>query len=68
MSATLNIDPGRCRGHGRCYWVAPNLLSDDPEGFVAERGTPVPVPDALIGEAEEAVDSCPEQAVSLVRD
>ena len=34
----LSIDADKCMGHGRCYSVAPDLLTDDEEGFVAQRG------------------------------
>jgi ferredoxin len=62
----ISIDAGKCMGHGRCYTVAPDLLSDDEEGFVAQRGQTWPVPAALLGQANEAVDACPESAISLV--
>jgi ferredoxin len=38
MSAKLSVDESRCTGHGRCYTVAPKLLTDDDEGFVTLRG------------------------------
>jgi ferredoxin len=62
--ARLTIDADKCQGHGRCYAVAPDLLTDDEQGFVAQRGTTFDVPDELLGEAEEAVDACPELAIS----
>ena len=34
----LTIDAEMCTGHGRCYTLAPDLLSYDDEGFVTERG------------------------------
>ena len=40
----LTIDAAMCTGHGRCYTLAPDLLSYDDEGFVTERGTTVEVP------------------------
>ncbi len=62
--ARLTIDADKCQGHGRCYAVAPDLLSDDEQGFVAQGGTTFDVPDDLLGQAEEAVDACPEMAIS----
>jgi ferredoxin len=59
------IDADRCMGHGRCYSVADGLLSDDEEGFVAQRGQCWEVPDGLLAQAEDAVDACPEGAISL---
>ena len=37
----LTVDHGRCTGHGRCYTMAPDLLSCDDEGFVTVRGTTI---------------------------
>lgn len=36
MGTVLSVDESRCTGHGRCYSVAPKLLSDDDEGFPPE--------------------------------
>ena len=62
----LLIDAGMCTGHGRCYTLAPTLLSDDDEGFVCERGAPLEVPVDLEGEAREAALSCPEGAIAVL--
>ncbi|MBM9465590.1 ferredoxin [Aeromicrobium sp. YIM 150415] len=59
----IEIDGAKCMGHGRCYAVAPDLLSDDDEGFVAERGTSWEVPADLLDQAQEAADACPEGAI-----
>lgn len=67
MAATLSVDDTRCMGHGRCYSVAPNLLSDDEEGFVTLRGGSMPISDDQLADAEEAVAACPERAVTLTR-
>jgi ferredoxin len=64
----LTVDADRCMGHGRCYTVAPGLLSYDDEGFVAIRGLVIEVPEAQIDAAREAVESCPEQAVAFVEE
>ena len=29
----VQIDPGPCQGHGRCYDLAPGLFGDDDEGY-----------------------------------
>ncbi|HEV3390207.1 MAG TPA: ferredoxin [Solirubrobacteraceae bacterium] len=56
-----------CQGHGRCYTLAPQLLSSDDEGFVTIRaGDPVDVPDDLHDLAEEVEGTCPENAISLI--
>jgi ferredoxin len=62
----ISIDANKCMGHGRCYTVAPDLLSDDEEGFVAQRGQTWEVPDGLLGQAQEAAENCPEAAISVM--
>ena len=61
----LTVDFDRCMGHGRCYTVAPDLLTYDEEGFVTIRGQTIDVPDDQLEAAREAVESCPEQAPAL---
>jgi ferredoxin len=29
----VQIDPGLCQGHGRCYDLAPDLFGADDEGY-----------------------------------
>jgi ferredoxin len=56
-----------CQGHGRCYTLAPHLLSSDDEGYVTIRGgDPIDVPDELIELAREVEGTCPESAISLL--
>ena len=64
---TLSVDADKCTGHGRCYTVAPSLLSDDDEGFVTLRGSSMQVSDEQLPDAEDAVGACPERAISLIR-
>lgn len=64
----ITVDGARCNGHGRCYTVAPDLLTYDDEGYVTIRDTMIDVPDDQISAAEEAEASCPEQAVVLIRE
>jgi ferredoxin len=68
MSAKLSVDESRCTGHGRCYTVAPKLLSDDDEGFVTLRGGSMEITDDQLDDAEEAVAACPERAITLTLD
>jgi ferredoxin len=65
LMAQLSVDAARCTGHGRCYTVAPDLLSDDDEGFVTIRGSSIEVPADKMGSAQEAVANCPERAITL---
>lgn len=64
----LLIDPAVCTGHGRCYQLAPDVLSCDDEGYVTPRGEPVAFPAGQRDLAEEIVGSCPEQAITLIDD
>jgi ferredoxin len=64
----LAIDSARCMGHGRCYSVAPDLLTFDDDGYVASRGELVDVPENHVEAARQAVANCPERAVELIDD
>jgi ferredoxin len=61
----VQIDSGRCQGHGRCYDLAPGLFGDDDEGYgkVQRDGL---VPPGQQHQARLAVANCPEQAITLV--
>jgi ferredoxin len=64
----LTVDADRCTGHGRCYGVAPDLLAYDDEGYVSIRGQAIDVPADQVADAENAATSCPERAVTLLRE
>lgn len=64
----LTVDGALCMGHGRCYRIAPDLLDYDDEGFVTIRDQTIEVPDEQVEAAEEAEGTCPEEAISLIRD
>jgi ferredoxin len=64
----LSIDASLCRGHGRCYTLAEDLLTDDDEGFVTARGQIVDVPEDQVEDARNAAASCPEGAIQLIED
>lgn len=61
--AEIVIDMDRCTGHGRCYVIAPELFADDDEGrpilLVSE------VDGSQKGRAIEAIEACPEAAITL---
>jgi ferredoxin len=59
----LEIDPAACTGHGRCYSVVPELFDATDDGYGIVRAETVT--EAQRADAERAVDSCPEQAISL---
>jgi ferredoxin len=58
----VSIDPARCRGHGRCYDLAPELFGEDDEGYGQVIGDGV-VPPGQEHAARLAVANCPERAV-----
>ena len=65
----LTVDVDICRGHGRCYSLAPGLLEDDDEeGYVSVRGQVIDVPADQADYARNAADSCPEGAIDLLED
>lgn len=65
MSARLIVDFDKCTGHGRCYSVAPDLLTYDDEGFVSARHTPMALEESQIPTAKTAMDACPELAMRI---
>lgn len=62
----LAVDATQCTGHGRCYSLAPQLLSPDDEGYVTIRGSSIEVPADLRELADEVAGTCPEGAISLI--
>jgi ferredoxin len=61
----LTIDAAKCSGHGRCYVLAPDLLTFDDEGFVTARGTTIDVPPGQEAAARDATLGRPEGAIHL---
>jgi ferredoxin len=53
-------------GHGRCYQMAPDLLTYDDEGYVTIRDQMIDVPASQVEAAEDAEGTCPEQAIRLI--
>jgi len=59
------VDPEVCRQHGQCEIAAPEVFELDERGRLVYDQKP----DNAHGQAvEEAVDACPEQAISIVPD
>jgi ferredoxin len=58
----VQIDSGRCQGHGRCYDLAPELFGADDEGYGVVLGDGL-VPADLEQGARLAAANCPESAV-----
>jgi ferredoxin len=58
------IDPAKCMGHGMCYGLAPNVYTDDDDGYGQVVG------DGTVGadEADAARNgaaNCPESAIAV---
>ena len=64
----LTVDGASCMGHGRCYQVAPDLLTFDDEGYVTIRDETIDVSADLLEAAEDAAGTCLEQAIALIAD
>jgi ferredoxin len=55
-----------CMGHGRCYAIAPDIVTYDDEGFPTIRDELIAVPDDRVAAAEEVAATCPEEAISII--
>ena len=62
----LTVDGKSCMGHGRCYMMAPDLLTFDDEGYVTIRDQTIDVPADQVEVADDAAGTCPEQAITLI--
>lgn len=60
----VQINAGRCQGHGRCYDLAPQLFEEDDEGYGRVRADGVVPPD-LRDLARRAAANCPERAIEM---
>ena len=63
----LQLDSGRCQGHGRCYDLAPDLFGDDEEGYGFVIGTGE-VPPGREHDAQLAAANCPERAINVLEE
>jgi ferredoxin len=69
MSTYIEADADRCTGHARCYlFAAPDLLTEDDEGFVSLRGHRMVVPADQLKAANAAQTSCPERAIKVYQE
>jgi len=56
------VDEDRCRGHGMCTTLCPDVFQINDDGY-----SEVVVPEVPAGQeaaAREAIECCPEQAIS----
>ena len=63
----VQINPGLCQGHGRCYDLAPGLFGADDEGYGQVLGDGM-VPQDAEHDANLAALNCPEQAIDLLEE
>jgi ferredoxin len=59
------VDRSACVGHAQCSAICPTVFSNDDLGYAVLLDAGV-VPAAAEHDALLAVDSCPEQAISVV--
>jgi ferredoxin len=57
------VDEQRCQGHGRCELIAPHLFAVDDRGISSVLVGDIDPAD--LADAEEAEQSCPEQAITV---
>ena len=63
----VQIDSERCQGHGRCYDLAPQLFTEDEEGYGQVWGDGVVSADNEHA-ARLAVSNCPENAIDVLEE
>jgi ferredoxin len=60
----VTVDEDRCRGHGMCLTLCPDVFHMTDDGYsVAD---PSQVPAGLEAAAQDAIENCPEQAISEI--
>jgi ferredoxin len=58
------VDDGRCRGHGMCLTICPEVFELTDDGYAV--ADPEEVPAGLEVAAREAIENCPECAISEI--
>ena len=56
------VDDQRCRGHGVCITICPEVFTLTDDGYAVAQEAEIPV--ELEAAVSEAVASCPEQAIT----
>ncbi|GAA2083728.1 ferredoxin [Actinomadura alba] len=67
----VQIDSGRCQGHGRCYDLVPDLFGEDDEGYGTVLGDgdgDGVVPSGKEHDALLAASNCPERAINVLKE
>jgi ferredoxin len=63
----IRVDRDKCRGHNRCYALAPQLFDVDDLGYSTAKNEGR-VPRADEKTARLVLDNCPEYAIEVVED
>jgi ferredoxin len=67
FTVKMQIDSGRCQGHGRCYDIAPGLFGADEDGYGKVLGDGL-VPPGQEREVGLVAANCPERAVTIAEE
>lgn len=57
----VTVDEDRCRGHGMCLTLCPEVFQMTEDGYAV--ATPADVPADLEAAAKDTLANCPEQAI-----
>ena len=57
----VTVDEDRCRGHGMCLTLCPEVFHMTDDGYAV--ADPEVVPAGLEDSAKDAIENCPEQAI-----
>ena len=60
----VKVDEDRCRGHGMCLTLCPEVFTMTDDGYAV--ADPSEVSADLEAGAKEAIECCPEQAISEI--
>ncbi|CPR11430.1 ferredoxin [Mycobacterium bohemicum DSM 44277] len=58
----VSVDDQRCRGHGVCVTLCPEVFSLTDDGYAVAITADVPTESEVA--TREAIDCCPEQAIA----
>jgi ferredoxin len=60
----VTVDEDRCAGHGMCLTLCPEVFDLSDDGWAV--ADPEEVPAGLEASAREAIQNCPERAISEI--
>ena len=60
----VKVDEDRCRGHGMCLTLCPEVFTMTDDGYAV--ADPSEILASLEAGAKEAIECCPEQAISEI--